>query len=135
MDKFIIGFGGVLVGAIVTIALYWHSRYSSAKQALYNRLSLILYDVQWNCESSQNAIFKMWDPSLKELLPLYNDVMLFAPPFKRDKIRKAWQEYKGENQAIMKGLANEITDSKMFPKSKQEFKLKIDTLLQALKKR
>jgi hypothetical protein len=128
----IIGVIAPLLGVFVAIALYWHKRYSVPRQAFYNRLSVLLNHVQWECGNATNDIFKVWHPTITEFLPLYNDVMQFALPFKRRGIRKAWQEYKGEDQRIMKGFAHEIPDSKMFPKSKQEFKHKIDSLLKAL---
>jgi hypothetical protein len=131
MEKFAIGFIGVLVGAIVTIGVYWHSRYSSAKQSFYNRLSVLFQDVYYEC--AQGDIYKIWNPTIKEFLPLYNDVMRFALPWQRRGIREAWQKYKGENQDVMVGLAHELPDSKMFPMDKQEFKQRITSLLTALK--
>ena len=121
--------GGVL-GAVVIIGLYWHSRYSSTKRALVDRLTILLHDVWWNC--SESDVFKTWDASLKEILVLHNAFMDFAPPIKKGRVRKAWEQYKGINQEIMKELEGQVFDSKMHPKGKQEFLHKIDSFIKAL---
>jgi len=113
------------IGVIVTICLYWHSRYISTKRPLVNRLSTLLYDVHYNC--SEPDVYKTWDESLKEIWVLYNAYRDFASPFKRGRLRKAWENYKGENPDRLKNLANDgiIVDIKTPPKNKDDFLHKI----------
>src|SRR4030042_1103475 len=116
------GIVGALFGSGITVFLYWHSRYSSAKNILYNRISILRYEVHWNCKDSD--VFKFWNPSLLELMPMYNDIVRVSCPIQRRRIRNAWQEYKGE-----KNNNNEIISC---PKNKEEFIHKIDSFLKVL---
>jgi hypothetical protein len=60
--------------------------------------------------------------------------MVFAPPTKRGRVRKAWEKYKGENHDMVKKLSNEgiIVDSKAPPKNKMEFLQNIASFIDAL---
>jgi len=124
------GFFGAIIGGFVTIFLYWHNRYTSAKRALINRLTILRHDVWWNCKDSD--IFKKWDESLEEIWVLYNSLMDVFPLWRRRKLQRAWEEYKGINKEVMKKLEGEVFDSKMAPKSKNDFLQKISNILSLL---
>jgi hypothetical protein len=123
------GLVGALFGIVVTLVLYWHSRYTSAKRALSDRLTILRHDVWWNCTDSE--VFKTWDASLKEIWLLYNALFDFAL-WKRRRIRNAWERYKGVNREVMEKLQGEVFDSKMAPKNKQEFLHIISSFIDAL---
>ena len=126
------GLIGSILGVAVTIGLYWHSRYISTKRVLIDMLSILLHDVHWNC--SEPDVFKTWDASLKEIWVLYNAFMDFAPPIKRGRVRRVWENYKGEDHDTVEKFANEgrIVDSKASPKNKDEFLHKIGSFIKAL---
>ncbi len=120
------------ISVIVTIVLYWHRRYISTKRALVNRLSTLQHDVHHDC--SEPDVYKTWDESLKEIWVLYNVYSDFASPFKRGRLRKAWENYKGEDPDRLKKLANDgtIVDIKTPPKNKNDFLHKIKSLREIL---
>lgn len=124
------GLIGTFIGIIVTVMVYWHSRYTSAKRALCDRLTILRHDVWWNCTDSE--VFKTWDASLKGIWLLYNALFDFAPFWKRRRIRNAWEKYKGVNHEVMEKLQGQVFDSKMSPKSKQEFLHSISSFIDAL---
>jgi len=126
------GLIGAILGAAIAVGLYWHGRYISAKRALADRLIILRHDVWWNCNDSE--IFKVWDASLKEIWLLYNALSDFTPFWKRKKITKAWDVYKGINHKIMEELRYQVFDSKLPPKNKQEFLQKINPIIEVLQK-
>ena len=101
------GLIGALIGIVVTVMLYWHSRYTSTKRALSDRLTILRHDVWWNRTDSE--VFKMWDASLKEIWLLYNALFDFAPFWKRRRIRtprsKSPSRYKARRERIRKPLS------------------------------
>jgi len=126
------GIIGAIIGVAATIVLYWHSRYISTKRALVDRLITLRYDVWYNCTDAD--IFKQWDTTLKEIWLLYNALFDFAPFWKRKSIAKAWDTYKGIDHKIMEKLRDQVFDSKLPPKNKQEFLHKITSLIEVLEK-
>lgn len=132
IDIIFSGFIGSVIGVVVTIGLYWHSRYISTKRSLVDRLSILLHDVHWNC--SDPDVHKTWDTSLKDIWVLYNAFMDFAPPIKRGRVRNVWENYKGGGHDTAKKLANDgiIVDSKASPKDKNEFLHKISSFIKVL---
>lgn len=126
------GFFGAIIGGFVTIFLYWHNRYTSAKRTLINRLTILRHDVWWDCTDSASDIFKKWDESLEEIWILYNSLMDVFPLWRRRSLQRAWEEYKGINKEVMEKLEGEVFDSKMAPKSKNDFLQKISNMLRLL---
>ena len=129
ISQLLSGLIGSLLGVAATLVLYLASRRSSTKRALADRLIILRYDVWWDCTDAD--VFKIWDASLKELWILFNAYYEFAPLWRRRRVRKAWEKYKGVNHYILDHLPN-VPDTKMFPKSKEEFIQNITFFLKAL---
>jgi len=123
------GLIGSLIGVTITLILYLDSRRTSTKRALADRLLILRYDVWFDC--SETDVFKTWDASLKELWVLFNAYYDYVPFWKRCRVRKAWEKYKGVNHYILTNLPS-VPETKMFPKSKDEFIQNITAFLQSL---
>ncbi len=128
-SNFFSGVVGALFGVLATLCMYLHSRYSATRRALSDRLIILRYDIWWNCTDAD--VFKAWDASLKELWVLFNAYYDFTPFWRRRRVREAWEKYKGVNHYIMDNLP-EVPDTKMFPKSKEDFIQNITFFLKAL---
>lgn len=125
--SFFSGIGGVFIGSIITVILYWHSNYKSAKRRFVDKLIILKNDVWWNCKRDTTQSYKIWDGSLQDILLLYNAVHDWTFLCKRIRLEKAWKRYKGE----VKGAKDE-TLTKSPPKDKDDFIHRIDNLLNLL---
>jgi len=129
MSQLLSGLIGSLIGVLVTLIIYWDSRRTSTKRSLEDRLLILRHDVWFTCTAAD--VFKTWDASLHELWILFNAYYDFAPFWRRGRVRQAWDKYKGTNNYVLKHLPN-VPDSKMSPKSKDEFIQNITSFLNAL---
>lgn len=129
------GLVGSIIGVIITITLYWHSRYIVTRRALVDRLIILRHDVFWDC--SDGDVFKQWNSTLKEIWLLYNAFMDFVPPLQRKRICKAWKEYKGEDTDTINELYSQeiIVDNKKPPKSKKDFLRHVNFFIKTLDKK
>lgn len=123
------GLIGSLIGVAVTCIIYLDSRRTSAKRALKDRLFILRYDVWFTCTEAD--VYKTWDTSLKELWILFNAYYDYVPFWRRYRVRKAWEKYKGVNHFILDNLPN-VPETKMFPKSKEEFIQNITSFLNVI---
>ncbi len=129
ISQLLSGLIGSLIGVLVTLIIYWDSRRTATKRAIKDRLLILSDHVWFTCTDSD--VFKTWDASLNELWILFNAYYDYAPFWRRRRIRKAWEKYKGVNNYVLKHLPN-VPDSKMFPKSKDEFIQNITSFLKSL---
>jgi hypothetical protein len=124
------GILGALIGSLVTIILYLHSRHNSTKRALFDRLEFIRYDVYHGKSTATDA----WENTLIDIWQLYNAFYDFAWPWQRCSVKKAWCEYKVINKdAEEKAQAQGITYiSKTAPFDTDNLFYRIDTFLKVL---
>jgi hypothetical protein len=129
ISQLLSGLIGSLLGVTVTLVIYLESRRASTKRAIEDRLLILRHDVWFTCADAD--VFKAWDASLKELWILFNAYYDYAPFWRRPRVRRAWEKYKGVNHYILDNLPN-VPETKMFPKSKEEFIQNITSFLHAL---
>src|SRR5262245_31364519 len=121
MDNLLSGFIGAVLGVVASSILYWYDRYVAAKLTLSDRLYILFQNVYWGDPNLD--VYKTWDASIRELWNPYNTALYFTLRFKREDLRKAWQNYKGEKTEVMEELEREgmIVDNKNAPRNREEF--------------
>jgi hypothetical protein len=90
---------GVIIGACLSFAINRRNQYTVSRRKLLDRLLLLKHDLQ----GGTNFIFshihgttpETWNESFKDILILYNNVVDWAPFYRKCKLRKAWNQYKG----------------------------------------
>lgn len=116
---------GVIIGAYLSFAINRRNQYKTFVRKLLDRLMLLRHDLQGGTNFILSHIHgttpETWDESFKDIWILYNSVVDWAPFYRKYKIRKAWNQYKG----------NITSEDLLFmaePQNKEEFIHRILTI-------